>query len=34
MLKKCQFLKNISSLFDNAIDDFIIRNEKKKREIK
>ena len=29
MLRKCQILKNISSFFDDAIDDSITRNEKK-----
>ena len=31
ILKKCQFLKNISSFFDDVVDDFTTRNEKKMR---
>ena len=29
MLKKCQFLRNNSSFFDDVANDFITRNEKK-----
>ena len=31
ILRKCQLLKNISSFYDDANDDFITRNEKRKK---